>query len=73
MPGPMATDSNFERTFADLAYARLRDKAPSLLDYLVGFQLLDKNDDETRAIGVFGFKVGSEWVYAPVFFIYGEL
>jgi hypothetical protein len=69
----MSTDSNFERTFADLAYARLRDKAPSMLDYLIGFQLLDKNDDETRAVGVFGFKIGSEWVYAPVFFINGEL
>ena len=73
MPGPTSTDSNFERTFADLAYARLRDKAPSMLDYLIGFQLIDKNDDETHAVGVFGFKVGSEWVYAPVFFINGEL
>ena len=73
MPGPTSTDSNFERTFADLAYARLRDKAPSMLDYLIGFQLIDKDDDETRAVGVFGFKVGSEWVYAPVFFINGEL
>jgi hypothetical protein len=73
MPGPTSTDTNFERTFADLAYARLRDKAPSLLDHLIGFQLIDKNDDETRAVGVFGFKVGPEWVYAPVFFINGEL
>ena len=73
MPGPTSTDANFERTFADLAYARLRDKAPSLLDDLIGFQLIDKNDDETHAVGVFGFKVSSEWVYAPVFFINGEL
>jgi hypothetical protein len=73
MPGPTSTDANFERTFADLAYARLRDKAPSLLDDLIGFQLVDKNDDETHAVGVFGFKVSSEWVYAPVFFINGEL
>lgn len=73
MPSPNSTDSNFERTFADLAYARLRDKAPSLLDFLIGFQLLDKNDEETHAVGVFGFKVGGEWVYCPVFFINGEL
>lgn len=73
MPGPTSTDANFERTFADLAYARLRDKAPSLLNDLIGFQLIDKNDDETHAVGVFGFKVASEWVYAPVFFINGEL
>jgi len=73
MPGPISTDSNFERTFSDIAYARLQDKAPTLLDYLVGFQLIDKNDDETHAVGVFGFKIGSEWIYAPVFFINGEL
>lgn len=73
MPGPTSSDANFEATFADLAFARLRDKAPSLLDYLVGFQLIDKNDEETHAVGVFGFKVGKEWVYSPVFFINGEL
>jgi len=73
MPDMSSTDSNFERTFADLAYARLRDKAPSLLDHLIGFQMIDKNEEETHAIGVFGFKVGDEWVYAPVFFINGEL
>jgi hypothetical protein len=73
MPGPTSTDSNFERTFSDLAFARLRDKAPTLLDYLIGFQLIDKNEEETHAVGVFGFKIGNEWVYAPVFFINGEL
>lgn len=70
MPVP---DSQFERTFADLAYAHLRDKAPTLFDYLVGFQVLDANDDQTKAIGVFGAKVGSDWVYLPVFFLNGEL
>ena len=73
MPAPNASESNLERTFADVAYARLRDKAPSMLDYLIGFQLVDKNEEETHAVGIFGFKVGSEWVYAPVFFINGEL
>lgn len=73
MPAITSTDSNFERTFADLSYARLKDKAPSLLNYLVGFQLIDKNDEETHAIGIFGFKVGKEWVYSPMFFINGEL
>lgn len=73
MPGPTATDSNFEQTFSNLAFARLKDKAPSMLDFLIGFQLIDKNDEGSHAVGVFGFKVGSEWIYAPVFFINGEL
>lgn len=73
MPSPNSTDAGLESTFANLAFARLKDKAPGLLDYLIGFQLIDKNEDETHAIGVFGFNVGDEWVYAPVFFINGEL
>lgn len=73
MPGLSASDANLEVTFANLAFARLKDKAQTLLDYLIGFQMIDKNEEETHAIGVFGFKVGKEWVYAPVFFINGEL
>ena len=66
-------EAEFEKTFADLAHARLRDRAPGLLDHLVGFQLLDKSDDDTHAVGVWGFKVGPEWMYAPVFFLNGQL
>lgn len=31
------SNPQFEQTFADLAYAHLKDRAPRLLDYLVGF------------------------------------
>ena len=69
----LSSDTQFERTFSDLAFASLQDKAPALLDYLVGFQVLDVNEDQTKAVGVFGTKVGEEWVYLPVFFLNGEL
>ncbi len=63
----------FEQTFADLSFAQLREKSPGLLDYLVGFQVVDVDDDETRAVGIFGAQVGKQWIYLPVFFINGEL
>lgn len=66
-------DSTFEAAFSELAHANLRDKAPGLMEYLVGFQLLDKNDEDTHAVGVFGFKVGGQWFYAPMFFMNGAL
>jgi hypothetical protein len=66
-------DSSFEIAFSDLAHASVAEKAPGLMEYLIGFQLLDKNDEETHAIGVFGFKVGNQWFYAPVFFLNGAL
>ena len=66
-------DRSFEQSFSSLAYAYIQDKAPGLLDYMVGFQLVDRNDDNTKAIGIFGFKVGDEWVYAPIFFLSGDM
>jgi len=66
-------DTSFETAFSNLAHSYLRDKAPSLLDHELGFQLVDRNQENTKAIGVFGFKVGSHMLYAPVFFLQGDL
>ena len=66
-------ETEFEQAFSSLAYAYLKDKAPRLLDYMVGFQLVERNDDNTKAVGVFGFEVGDQWLYAPVFFLNGDL
>ena len=66
-------DGAFEQAFASLAHAYLKDRAPGLLDYEVGFQLIDRNEDNSKAIGVRGFKVGSQILFAPVFFIDGDL
>jgi len=63
----------FEQAFSSLAYAYLKDKAPRLLDFIIGFQLVERNDDNTKAVGIFGFKVGEQWLYAPVFFLNGDL
>lgn len=70
---PTTDVAQFERTFADLAYASIKNRAPMLMEHLVGWQLVDVNEDETRAVGIFGFKVGEQWLYAPVFFMNGEL
>lgn len=66
-------ESGFEQAFSSLAYAYIKDKAPRLLDYIVGFQLVDRNEDNTKAMGIFGFKVGEQWLYVPVFFLNGDL
>jgi hypothetical protein len=58
---------------SNLAHAYLKDRAPQLLEHELGFQLLEKNEDNDRAVGVFGFKVGNQLLYAPVFFLNGEL
>lgn len=71
--GGDGNDTQFEQAFSNLAHAFIKDKAPSLLDHEVGFQLMDRNEDNTKAIGIFGFKVGNQWLYAPVFFLNGDM
>jgi hypothetical protein len=71
--GGRGDDVSFEQAFSNLAHAYLRDSAPKLLDHEIGFQLLDRNRENTKAVGVFAFKVGSLWLYAPVFFLNGDL
>jgi hypothetical protein len=66
-------DTPFEATFSSLAHQFVADKAPKLMDYEVGFQLVSKNNENTKAVGVFGFKVGPQWLYVPVFFLNGDL
>ena len=71
--GGKGDDTSFEQSFSNLAHAYLRDSAPKLLDHEIGFQLLDRNRENTKAVAVFAFKVGSLWLYAPVFFLNGDL
>ena len=71
--GGKGDDTSFEQSFSNLAHAYLRDSAPKLLDHEIGFQLLDRNRENTKAVGVFAFQVGSMWLYAPVFFLNGDL
>ena len=71
--GGDGNDAPFEQSFSNLAHSYLRDKAPTLLDHELGFQLLDRNQENTKAVGVFAFKVGSQQLFAPVFFLQGDL
>lgn len=66
-------DVSFEQAFSNLAHSALKQNAPGLMDYEVGFQLVDKNEDSTKAVGLFAFKVGGQWLYAPIFFLNGRL
>lgn len=70
---PTTVNTQFERSFATLAYAFVQEKAQKLMPYMIGFQVIQKSDDDTRAAGAFGFKIGDQWMYAPTFFINGDL
>jgi len=63
----------FEQAFSDLAYSFLQEKAIKLVDHLVGFEVVEKDDSGSRGLGMFAFKVGDEYFYAPVFFLNSEI
>lgn len=66
-------DTSFEQSFSNAAHAYLREKAPTLLDHELGFQLVDRSQDNKKAVGVFVFKVGSQKLMAPIFWLKGAM
>lgn len=67
-------DSDFEQSFFQLAYEKLQEKLYNLLPYLVGFEIVNKSDDNTKALGVFGFKSNNgQVIYVPAFFVNGTV
>jgi len=69
-----ASDSDFEQSFFQLAYQQLQDKLGNLLPYLIGFEVVNKSDDGTKALGCFGFRSSNgQILFVPVFFINGSV
>ncbi len=66
-------EGQFEQTLASMAFIHIQDKAPKLLDYLLGFQLIDRNEDNTKAVGAFGFQIDKQMVLVPIFFLSGDM
>lgn len=69
-----SSGQEFEQAFFQLAYDKLQNKLFNLLPFLVGFELVKKNDDNTKAVGVFGFKsANGQILFVPTFFTNGKV
>jgi hypothetical protein len=69
-----AGDQEFEQAFFQLAYDKLQGKLSNLVPFLVGFQLVKKSDNDTKAVGVFGFKSNNgQILFVPAFFVNGKI
>jgi hypothetical protein len=64
-------DIDIEKTFSDIASGFVANKVGDLMkdQHRIGFEIVKKNEDNTRMIGVFAFKVDRELLFAPVFFL----
>lgn len=73
----MATEtlSPAETNLDSLELSIRKELAPALYrDHNMGFQLLEADDTEEKASGVRVFLIGEKlWLYAPIFFISGEI
>lgn len=70
MPTPL---QQVEQNLAEIAVSQISEKNPNLLNFYLGFDIIDKNDEGTRAAGIMGFKIGGQLVYIPVFFLNGKV
>jgi hypothetical protein len=69
-----AADDQIEGAFFQLAYQKLQDTLKNLIPYLVGFEIVKKNEDNTKALGVFGFRSSQgQILFVPAFFINGKV
>lgn len=70
-----ADDLDIEKTFSDIASGFVANKVGDLMkdQHRIGFEIVKKNEDNTRMLGVFAFKVDKELIFAPVFFLSGEI
>ena len=74
LAGPENPDQNqLEQDFSRLAYTFLQDRAPGLVPYLLGFEVVEREDDGSKAVGIFGIKLGKTFYYVPSFFINGQI
>jgi len=68
-------DQDVEKAFLDQAYVFIQNKATPLMrdPYRLGFEIVFKNDDNSRMVGIFVFRIESDLLYAPVFFSNGQI
>lgn len=63
----------FAQDFSNLAFQFLQDRAPALMKYILGFEVVDRSDNGTRAVGIFGFKIDGNYYYVPAFFMNSQV
>lgn len=72
-PAEPGSEAEFEQTLSQLAAMDVRDRAMTLVDYGVGFQLLGRDKKKNTAEGVAVFKINEQWLLVPVVYTKGAI
>lgn len=64
-----------KKAFMDQAYGFVANKAKVLFQdpFRLGFEIVHRNEKATKMVGIFAFRCNRELLYAPVFFVNGEI
>jgi hypothetical protein len=74
MQAPESADTQrYEQDLSGLAYQFVKDRAPALLPYMLGFEVVDRNEDGSKAVGIYGYKIDDDFYYIPIFFINNQI
>lgn len=63
----------FEQQMGTMTSARVGEQFPMLAPYLVGFELLDKDEDGTYGVGTMVYMMGNQAFYIPSFYNHGRM
>ena len=64
-----------KKSFMDQAYGFVANKAKVLFQdpFRLGFEIVHRNEKATKMVGIFAFRCNNALLYAPVFFVNGEI
>lgn len=68
-------DKAITEAFAQQAYTAIgnRDREIMRDPHMLGFEIVSKNEENTRLVGVFAFRVSNEILLVPVFYLNGQI
>ena len=74
MQAPESADEvQFENDFSSLAFQFVQDRAPALMPYMIGFEVVDRSESGSKAVGIYGYKIDDDFYYIPVFFLNNQI
>ena len=64
-----------QKSFMDQSYGVVANKAKILFQdpFRLGFEIVNRNEKATKMVGIFAFRVNKKLLYAPTFFVNGEI
>ena len=68
-------DDDVELEFSTQALMQIQNKVRPLAnpEYMLGFEIVWKNNSNSKMLGIYAFRVGRKLYYAPVFFVNGKI